>query len=111
MLLPLDAAAWGLEPALGILRQLASLPAPVRIGVVAIGAVTDADAQQVIGRLQQAAREELGVPVEGLGQLRRDPASFRSLLRGVSIFDLDAQAASARSLEALCRRLHQPAVA
>jgi hypothetical protein len=105
LLLPIDAAPSGLAQALGVLRQLPSTMPGVRIAAVLVGAAARSQARELFLKLQGAARRQLGFDIEDLGELERDPASFRSLLRGVPVLDIDEDAGSARSLRALCERL------
>jgi hypothetical protein len=81
------------------------------IGAVAIGAEAAADADVALRRLRAAAERQLGIAIVPLGELARDTASFRSLLRGVPVVDLDEKAVSARSLRALGERLLRPEAA
>jgi hypothetical protein len=105
LLLPIDAAPSGPAQALAILRQLPRLLPELRIGAVLVGAATARQARELFMKVQGAARRQLGLEIEDLGEVRRDPASFRSLLRGVSVLDIDEDASSAQSLRAVCRRL------
>ncbi len=108
VLLLVDAAAWGLTRALGWLRGCSEALAGVRIGAVVVGADDRELATDLYDKLASAARRQLGLRLESFGEIERDAASFRSLLLGVSVLDLDSAAASSRSLESLCRRLAAP---
>ena len=83
-----------------------SRPLPeLRIGAIVVGAERPQLAAEIFEKLEQAARRQLGLQIENLGEVRRDPATFRSLLYGVSVLDLDEKSGSARSLLELCERL------
>ena len=102
VLLPVESRPQGLSDALSLLR---ALPADgLRICVVAI-AGREGEGDESLARLEGAARRQLGREIEPLGILQRDRESFRSLLFGVSVLELDAESSSARSLRALGERL------
>ena len=105
VLLPIEATARGPAQALGLLRQLGRPLPELRIGAVPVGASSRAVAREIFSKLERAAGRQLGLDVEDMGELRRDPASFRSLLFGVSVLDVDEEASSAQSLRALSDRL------
>jgi hypothetical protein len=105
VLLPIEATARGPAQALGLLRQLGRPLPELRIGAVPVGASSRAVAREIFSKLERAAGRQLGLDVEDMGELRRDPASFRSLLFGVSVLDVDEEASSAQSLRALSNRL------
>jgi hypothetical protein len=92
----------GLTEALSLLRAVPQ--GRLRLAAVLVGP-TDAAADPQFRQLQGAARRQLGIEVEHLGELRHDSGSFRSLLVGRSVLDLDEDSASARSLRDLGRRL------
>ena len=110
LLLVVDAAPWGLTRALRWLRGCGDALEGTRIGVVVVGAENPGIARDLFRKLASAAGRQLGLELEDFGDVERDAASFRSLLRGVPVLDLDAAAGSSRSLESLCRRL-EPAPA
>lgn len=102
VLLPIESTPQGLRDALSILR---ALPAEgLRICVVVVVG-QEGEGDESLARLKGAARRQLGLEIESLGILQRDRESFRSLLFGVSVLELDAEAGSARSLRALGERL------
>jgi hypothetical protein len=105
VLLPVEASPRGPARALGALRALASAPRAWRLGLVAIDAPGDAEADDLLARIEGAARRQLGLRVVRLGDVRRDSASYRSLLLGVSVFDVDPDSALARGIESLGDRL------
>jgi len=107
VVLPIEAAAWGLSRTLGFLRELAPALAGRRVLALVVGAQTPAAAADLIARLAAAARRQYGVEIELLGELARDAESYRSLLRGESLHALAAESATAQSLRALCQRLSQ----
>lgn len=109
LIVPVDAAQWGLEPALGLLRQLGRLPAGLRVGAILAGAAPSEPGRALFRTLASAARRQLGLRLELLGEISRDATSFRSLLSGVAAVELDASAASSRSMRDLCLRLEAPA--
>jgi hypothetical protein len=110
LLLVVDAAPWGLTRALRWLRGCGNALVGARIGVVVVGAESPGVARDLFRKLASAAGRQLGLELEDFGDVERDATSFRSLLRGVPVLDLDAAAGSSRSLESLCRRL-EPAPA
>ncbi|MEX2209015.1 MAG: hypothetical protein WEF50_22590 [Myxococcota bacterium] len=107
VVLPVDAAPWGLGKTLGFLRELAPALAGRRVLGLVVGAPSVEAAASLIARLGAAARRQHGVEIELLGELARDAESYRSLLRGESLHALDAKSATAQSLRALCQRLSQ----
>ena len=107
VVLPVEAAAWGLGKTLGFLRELAPALANRRVLGLVVGSETPAAATDLIARLAAAARRQHGLEIELLGQLARDAESYRSLLRGESLHALGAESAAAQSLRALCQRLSQ----
>ncbi len=107
VVLPVEAASWGIGKTLGFLRELAPSLANQRVLGLVVGAESPAAAADLIAVLAAAARRQHGVEIELLGQLARDADSYRSLLRGESLHELGAQSATAQSLRALCQRLSQ----
>lgn len=105
VLLPVDAAPWGLPQALTRLRPLGRDASWLRIGTILLGARGGDQAMALFRQLERAARQQLHLAVERLGELQRDAASFGSLLRGVSVLDFDADAPSSRQVLALSRSL------
>jgi len=105
VLLPVDSAPWGLSQALSRLRPLGRDAPWLRVGTILLGARGGDQAVALFHRLERAARQQLQLEIERLGELQRDAASFESLLHGVSVLDLDADAPSSRQLLALSRRL------
>ncbi len=105
LLLPVDATPWGLAQALGWLRTLPASASDLRLAAVVVAASNARAADDLGARLCAAARRQLRLELEWLGEVARDPASFRALLHGVPVVELDAGARSARSLQALARRL------
>ncbi len=105
VIVPVDAAPRGLGRSLALLRQLRKPAAGLVIGAVVVGAEASAEADVAFRRLRSAAERQLGISLVSLGELPRDAATFRSLLRGVAVVDLDEEAVSARSLHALGERL------
>lgn len=105
VVLPVEAAAWGIGKALGFLRELAPALANRRVLGLIIGAGTPSAAADLLAVLAAAARRQHGVEIELLGQLARDPESYRSLLRGESLHALGAESETAQSLRSLCQRL------
>jgi hypothetical protein len=109
VIIPVDAAPRGLGRSLALLRQLRRAPThELEIGALVVGAEASAEADVAFRRLRSAAERQLGVSLVSLGELPHDAATFRSLLRGVAVVDLDEQAVSARSLRALGARLSSP---
>ncbi len=105
VILPVDRSSRGLAQALALLR---ALPRPghwLRIGVLFVGSGGGEPPEDLFRKLDGAARRQLGIGLEQLGFLERATADFRSLLTGVSIFDADPEAPSARALLRVCRRL------
>jgi hypothetical protein len=104
VIVPVDADPRGLGRSLAVLRQLRGTTA-LAIGAVVLGAEASTEADVAFRRLRAAAERQLGVAIVPLGELPRDATTFRSLLRGIPVVDLDAEAVSARSLRALADRL------
>jgi hypothetical protein len=106
IVLPVEAAPWGLGKALGLLRELAPALSNRRVLGLVVGAPPGHEAAaQLVARLSGAAQRQHGVSVELVGELARDADSYRSLLCGESLHSLGAESASAESLRALCERL------
>jgi hypothetical protein len=105
LILASDTRADGLRDALGQLRRLRP-PEGMRIGVVLLGA-TPHEASAAFGKLERAARRQLGRSLEALGSLQADETSRRALLHGRPTLEVDAGAAStsAKQILALCERL------
>jgi hypothetical protein len=108
VIVPVDAAPRALGRSLALLRQLRTPTRELEIGALVVGAEASAEADVAFRRLRSAAERQLGVSLVSLGELPHDAATFRSLLRGVAVVDLDEQAVSARSLRALGERLSVP---
>jgi hypothetical protein len=107
VVMPIEAAHWGLGKTLGFLRGLAPALAGRRVLGLVVGAESPAAARELIARLASAARRQHGIEIEFLGELARDAESYRSLLRGDSLHALGDASATAQSLRALCQRLSQ----
>jgi hypothetical protein len=105
LLLPVDASARGIARALGWLVSGGSGVERLRIGALVIGASGAAEAEAVGEQLARAARRQLGLEVALLGHLDRDPASYRSLLLGRSVVELESASRASSSLRALSERL------
>ena len=105
VLVPLGAAPGEPAQALGLLRQLGPLAPELRVGAVLVGARSGAEARDALERLARAARRQLGFELEDLGELRQSPATFRSLLHGLSVLDVDEEGSTARSVRDLALRL------
>ncbi len=106
LLLPVDSAAHELARALGWLREFREKLPRLRMGVVLLGAADPNAADLLFRKLAGAARRQLGLELERLGELRRDGACDRSLLHGVSVVDVDAEGDAVKALAALCENLH-----
>lgn len=105
VLVPLEATPLGPGQALGLLRQLGPLMPELRVGAVLVGANSGAEAPDTLEKLARAARRQLGLELEDLGELRRGPATFRSLLHGLSVLDVDEEGSTAQSVRDLALRL------
>ena len=105
VLLPIDAVPGGAAQTLAWLRQLPPMADGLRIGAMVIGAREREEARELFTKVHRAVSRQLGLRVEDLGELLRDPASFKALLRGVPVVEFDPDALSAQSLLALSRRL------
>lgn len=101
LLLPVEAAEWGIEEARATLREVADAAGSLRIAVLILSAPGPDAVASLFGRLAASARGEFGLELELAGKFERDRASFRALLRGIPLVDLDPRAASARSLARL----------
>jgi hypothetical protein len=105
LLVPVDASARGVARTLGWLHAAGHAVERMRIGLLVIGAPS-ADRAAALGeQLERAARRELGLEVQVLGNLERDEASYRSLLHGRSVVELDSASRASSSLRALSDRL------
>jgi hypothetical protein len=105
ILVSVDAATRGLPQAMTTLRELRQ-PLPARrVGALVVGAGDDESAGRVFRRLASAASRQLGLEIEPLGGLSHDRASFRSLLRGRPVLEVDADSASARCVREVSVRL------
>ncbi len=98
LLFSIDAAPWGLTRALRWLRGSASAFNTARIGAVVVGAESREVAADLFRKLSRAAKRQLGVELENFGEIERDAASYRALLAGVPVLELDPGAGSSRSL-------------
>jgi hypothetical protein len=90
------------------MTTLRELPKPLpaqRVGALVLGAADDESATRLYRRLASAASRQLGLRLESLGSLAHDRASFRSLLRGRSVLEVDAEAASSQSVREISMRL------
>jgi hypothetical protein len=105
IVLPVGASPGAIMRALAAVRALAPLADGCEIGVLVVGAAASADSDGVYQRLRGAAQRQFGRRLLFLGELPRDAAAARSLLRGVPIVELDADAAAARGLAAAGARL------
>ncbi len=105
LLLPVDTAPWGLREGLQRLRHAASGAAGIRVGVFLVGQDAPGAGAASLQQLERAAARQLGIPIDGLGLVVRDAASYRALLEEVPVVDLDPEASSARSVEELARRI------
>ena len=75
-----------------------------------MGPSSEHAAERVFEKLEGAARRQLGLELKRLGTLPQDPVTYRSLLLGRSILEVDADASSAQSLRELSRRLTEGAL-
>lgn len=105
VLLPVDANSRGLSGALNWLARHGNALADLRIGVVMIGGADAQQADAQYRKLAGAAKRQLELSLENLGQLRRDQTLDRSLLLGVPVLDVDAAGEASKSLVALAERL------
>ena len=105
LLLVVDGSPAGPAQMLKLLRQLPRPLSGVRIAAALVEASGRQGARELFRKLHAAARRQLGIEVENLGELRRDAASYRALLRGVSVLDADPEAESSASLRRLGERL------
>ncbi len=105
VILPVGTSSASVTRALTSIRALAAGGARFAIGVLFVGAASSTEADAAYQQLRGAAERQFGLRLERLGELPRDAAAGRSLLRGVPIVELDAGAASAQSLAAAGARL------
>ncbi len=101
----IDASPRGAESALSWLAGYAARFEGWRIGAIVAGAARPADAARLVAGLAGDARRRLGLELEELGSIGRDVGSFRSLLHGASVFELEPGSRTALDLTALARRL------
>ncbi|MFQ5514397.1 MAG: hypothetical protein ACE5FG_08140 [Myxococcota bacterium] len=105
LLVPIEATSAGPAQALGLLRSLPD-PLPVhRLASVIVGAHEPRRAREIFARLRAAAQRQLRLEIEDLGALVRDSASFRALLEGVPVLEIDEHARSALSLLSVAEQL------
>ena len=107
LLVPVDAAPWGLREGLQRLRHAASSAAGIRVGVFLVGQDAPGAGASSLQQLERAAKRQLGIPIDGFGLVVRDAASYRALLEEVPVVELDPEASSARSVEQLARRIFE----
>ena len=62
-------------------------------------------AADLFRKLARVAKRQLGVELEDFGEIERDMTSYRALLTGVPVLELDPSAASSRSLTNVSRLL------
>ncbi len=105
LLFTIDASPWGLTRALRWLRGCANAFGTARIGAVVVGAESREAAADLFRKLSSAAKRQLGVELENFGEIERDATSYRALLAGVPVLDLDPSAGSSRSLTNVSRLL------
>jgi hypothetical protein len=104
-LIPVDAAPWGLDRALRWIERMGVAARGLRLRVVLIGLASWREANEVFERLAAECRVRSAVELDLAGQIPRDRSSYRSLLAGRPVLEIDHEAMSARSLEELSRRL------
>lgn len=105
LLLPVDATARGASRALGWLSAAGNDLGRMRIGALLIGASSTEQAEANGEELARAARRQLGLEIQVLGNLVRDASSYRSLLLGRSVVELDSASRASRSLREVAARL------
>jgi hypothetical protein len=105
LLLGVETASWGVHEALTRLRRLPGHPSQIRIGIFLVGVQGAASDLSPLQQLEQAASRQLDIPVEKLGAVVRDRASYRALLLEVPVLEIDPHASSSRSLHRLAQRV------
>lgn len=105
LLLPVDATARGSARALRWLADAGNGVGRMRIGALLIGAAGPEQAETWGEEFARAARRQLGLEVQILGNLERDESSYRSLLHGRSVVELDSASRASISLREVAARL------
>ncbi len=105
LLLPVEAAPWGVARALRWIDRLGTTARTLRLRVVLLGLASWREANTVFEQLAAECRAHSKVEIDLAGQIPRDRSSYRSLLAGRPLLEIDHEATSARSLEELSRRL------
>ena len=105
VLVPVDATARGVARALGWLGSASGGLERMRIGALLVGAIRPEEGDALGEQFARSARRELGLEVHVLGNLERDESSYRSLLHGRSVVELDSASRASSSLRALVERL------
>ena len=105
LILPIEAAEWGIVEAHASITELAAAAQSLRVAGVVLSAIDAKFAHALFGRVAGWAHSEFGLELELAGSLDRDGASFRSLLQGIPLTEIDPTAASAQSLERLIEGL------
>ena len=108
LLFTVDAAPWGLTQALRWLRSCSNAFDTARIGAVVVGAESRELAADLFRKLAGAAKRQLRVELENFGEIERDASSYRALLAGVPVLELDPSAGSSRSLTNVSHLLSNP---
>jgi hypothetical protein len=104
VLLPIDDARSGLARGLAPLSRAPELHPGLTLTTVLVDGSSEPRDEEEDARVERVARD-LGLELHALGRLRRDAATYRSLLSGVSVVHLDPNADSARDVCELARAL------
>jgi len=105
LLLPIDTTARGSARALRWLIAAGNGIARMRIGALLIGAASAEQAESQGEDFAHRARRELGLEIQILGNLERDASSYRALLHGRSVVELDSSSRASISLREVATRL------
>jgi len=109
LLLAVDANPRSLETMRSALQEVSRRAADTSaipwIGAIAMGAADPEIGRRALRQAAELTREILGRDLRKLGGFPHDRASFRSLLEGQPVFEVDSNAASARCLRRIALAL------
>ncbi len=104
LIVPVEGSGVGVARALGLLRRFGSAAQRIRVGALALGA-RRTDSRALLRTFESASWRQLGIAVEPLGALERDPQGYRALLEGQAAPAADGSAEYVRGLREVSERL------